>query len=289
MSELREDAFFFPSGGRWLYGVLHAPAADAPALAEPRGVIACSAFAEEHTLSHRIGITFARQLAQQGHWVLRFDYFGCGDSAGDFEEATLQTRLRDIESAVGVMRQRMGAGSITLWGLRLGATLACLAAEKDRTIAGLLLWEPIVHVPAYFDQFLRMQVMAGVPADGASEQTREGLLSELTAGQVVDVLGFGLGPQCFHEFNTLDFLGGVGEFPGRVSIVAINKRTRERKDLQLLADAYRQHGTSVNMAAVQEQNFWIDPNDAFREIQSWQGHEALFAESSRWLAEQENV
>jgi exosortase A-associated hydrolase 2 len=286
MTASHEEAFYFSSAGQALYGVLHAPAADGPRLPAPRGVVYCAPFAEEQTLTHRVGVTFARQLAAQGYWVLRFDYYGCGDSAGEFEEATLQTRLADIAAAVGMLRERMGAGKVTLWGFRLGATLACLAAEQDSEIDSLLLWEPIVNVPAYFDQFLRMQVMAGVPAPGTNQQTREGLLADLAAGQVVDVLGYGLGPQCFAEFQAVAFPAELERFAGRALIVAINKRTRERKDLQGLADAYREHGAEVIMAAVQEQSFWIDPNDSFRESEFWHGHEALYAESRRWLAEE---
>ena len=70
------------------------------------------------------------QLAAQGWHVLRFDYFGTGDSAGEFDEADLTGWEADIEQALDELLDMAGARKVALVGLRLGATLAARVAAR---------------------------------------------------------------------------------------------------------------------------------------------------------------
>ena len=64
------------------------------------GVVLVSPFAEEKVRSMRVYVSLARALAARGAAVLCFDYYGDGDSEGEFEQATFEDRLDDIEAAV---------------------------------------------------------------------------------------------------------------------------------------------------------------------------------------------
>ena len=70
-----------------------------PSHAMRGGVLLCHAFAEEKLWSHRVYVTFARELAALGYAVLRFDFRGEGDSDLEFEQATISTRIADVITA----------------------------------------------------------------------------------------------------------------------------------------------------------------------------------------------
>src|SRR5581483_3231650 len=77
--------------------------------------------------------------AAQDRAYLRFDYFGHGQSGGDFRDATV-TRWRDDALA---MLDRLTGGAQILVGSSMGAWLALLAAlARPQRVVGLLLIAP---------------------------------------------------------------------------------------------------------------------------------------------------
>ena len=72
----REQAFTFDCDGESLLGLLHRPAADAPADAEQTGVVIIVGGPQYRAGSHRQFVHLARALAGAGHPVLRFDVRG---------------------------------------------------------------------------------------------------------------------------------------------------------------------------------------------------------------------
>jgi pimeloyl-ACP methyl ester carboxylesterase len=83
------------------------------------------------------------RLAKLGHAVLRFDYSGAGDSAGESVHGDVDLWLGDIAAAIDEVRRRRRASHVTLLGLRFGATLAALAAARRDDVDRLVLWEPV--------------------------------------------------------------------------------------------------------------------------------------------------
>jgi pimeloyl-ACP methyl ester carboxylesterase len=94
----------------------------------------------------------ALRLASQGIPVLRFDYHGCGDSAGEAAAGCLERWTADISAAITELKRRTGPGRVGLVGMRLGGALASLAAAGRADIAGLALWEPVVNGRVYLDE-----------------------------------------------------------------------------------------------------------------------------------------
>jgi hypothetical protein len=76
---------------------------------------------------------------------MRFDYLGCGDSAGEIEDASIPAWLASIRLAAMELRKLSQSTQLAVVGLRLGATLASLATAqgliKPRQ---LVLWSPVV-------------------------------------------------------------------------------------------------------------------------------------------------
>lgn len=144
--------FYFGAPAKPLFGVYTAPGGHQP----PRGaVLLCYPFGPEYLRSHRALRELSHHLSLRGQHTLRFDYFGCGDSAGATEDGTMEQWLEDIAHAVDELREASGFRRVSLLGLRFGATLAALFAGRDRDIAKLVLWDPIVSGSAYLKELSR--------------------------------------------------------------------------------------------------------------------------------------
>lgn len=138
------NSFYFGHASRALFGAFHAPQVSPRSTA----VLLCNPFGEEAVRAHRIHRVLATQLSRAGYGVLRFDYFGTGDSAGMGEEATLEEWTDNVATAAEELRRRTGVSRLAISGLRLGATIAALASPRI-TPHHLLLWDPVVEGAPY--------------------------------------------------------------------------------------------------------------------------------------------
>jgi pimeloyl-ACP methyl ester carboxylesterase len=112
-------------------------------------VLLCYPAVQEYNAAHWAFRRLASMLARDGHHVLRFDYFGTGDSGGDCSDASPESALADIAEAVRELQDLSGARSVSLLGMRLGATFATLAAARGVRLRRLILWEPVVFGRSY--------------------------------------------------------------------------------------------------------------------------------------------
>jgi uncharacterized protein len=142
----------FGSPQRELFGMLHRPERGAGGT----GVLVCNPFGQEAVRSHRLFRVMAERLVRSGLPVLRFDYFGTGDSAGDEDDADLDAWQRDILCAHGELVQRSGCTRVVWLGARLGGTLALRAsAHAEAEPAAVVAWDPILDGPAYLGTLAR--------------------------------------------------------------------------------------------------------------------------------------
>ena len=133
--------FYFGPPDKQLFGCYHAPQSQVP---RSCAVVLCYPAGQEYIRSHRSFLQLANRIARAGFHVLRFDFYGCGDSAGSDTDVRLPQLSRDIHHAVDLMRAKYGVTEIVLVGLRLGAALALLTAAERSDIDKIVLWEPTV-------------------------------------------------------------------------------------------------------------------------------------------------
>ncbi|HEV8500070.1 MAG TPA: hydrolase 2, exosortase A system-associated [Casimicrobiaceae bacterium] len=166
----------------------------APGHGSLRGVIVhVPAFAEEMNKCRPMVALAARRLAASGFGVLEIDLLGCGDSTGDFADASFDAWIDDIVAAVRWVRGRDDA-ALWLWGVRAGALLAAAATRHLAEAASVLLWQPVLSGRVMLSQFLRLKLAADALAgDGARAGTRQ-LRAELARGTPVDIAGYRLTP-----------------------------------------------------------------------------------------------
>ncbi len=136
-----ERALAFDCGGERLYGILSLPARGAGA---SRGVLVVVGGPQYRAGSHRQFTLLARDLAQGGVPVLRFDYRGMGDSQGairpfDEVEDDLRAAIDAFMAAAPDLRE------VVLWGLCDAASAIGMYAARDPRVAGLVLLNPWVR------------------------------------------------------------------------------------------------------------------------------------------------
>jgi alpha-beta hydrolase superfamily lysophospholipase len=124
---------------RPLFGWLHVPAD-----AQARGsVLLCPTLGIEAASSRYTYRTLADRLAAAGLVVLRFDYDGTGDSAGDGDDPDrVASWLGSIRAALELIRS-LGTGRTSVVGMRIGATLAAESLSSEMALVDdLVLWDP---------------------------------------------------------------------------------------------------------------------------------------------------
>lgn len=223
-------------------------------------VVHVMAFAEEMNKSRRAVAQQARALAEAGFAVLQLDLLGCGDSAGDFSDATWEAWRRDVATACswlrGWQRDRRPAAQdapLWLWGLRAGCLLAAEALPLLGEPAGLLFWQPQLQGNQVLQQFLRLQ-----SAGAALGRRIQGPLARdlLNAGQVADVAGYGLNP-----LLTTGMEAATGRPPaGECRLVWLEVSSRPEPALAPAAARFvaewQAQGWQVEASAVPGPPFW---------------------------------
>jgi exosortase A-associated hydrolase 2 len=185
------EAFFEPApdGGQRLY-LHHRP----PAGRALKGaVLYVHPWAEEMNKSRRMVALASRALAAEGWAVLQPDLLGCGDSSGDFADATWQAWVDDVTRAAHWLQARHPGAPLWLWGLRAGALLATAAAPRITGPLNLLFWQPAQQGKTLLHQFLRLKAAAQL-ADGGGKAILAAARADLAAGRAVHVVGYSLPP-----------------------------------------------------------------------------------------------
>ncbi len=145
-----ELPLYFGAGGE-LFGLYQS--AGTPAR---KAVLLCPPLGQEQIRCHRLYRQLAHALAAEGIPVLRFDYYGCGDSAGASAQVDWQRCLADARDAADELRQRSKTDRVIAFGARLGGSIALTAAAAAR-FSELVVWDPVLDGNAYVARLDAMQ------------------------------------------------------------------------------------------------------------------------------------
>lgn len=156
------ELFYFGDPAKQLFGVYHASQSQQKSSI---GLVMCYPIWHEYHYYHRAYIILAKALSLAGIDVLRFDYYGSGDSSGDDSECSMTQWCRDISTAVKELKYGCGLKKICLLGSRFGGSLAMRVGSESGEIDGIVLWDPVVGGREYlrdlrrnYHKFLRFQL-----------------------------------------------------------------------------------------------------------------------------------
>lgn len=233
-------ACYFGSPDQRLFGILDEPDGDA---AGEAGVVLCYPYGPDYATAFRSFRILATRLAKAGFHVLRFDYLGTGDSSGDADAASIGQWISDVGTAIGELREKRGVREVSLVGLRLGATLAALAAAQSAQVGRVVLWEPVVDGRQYLaeQQALHREWLREALRDGRNARSADD-----------DLLGYRLGDRLRRDFGNLS-LWTLDEAPAP-AVCLLSREASQESDR--LAESLRAAGAQVDAQHVEGPAVW---------------------------------
>jgi len=107
-------------------------------------VILCHGLGVDKNEDQNIFVRLAKELAQKGLPVFRFDFMAHGESQGKPEDLTILREKIDLEAAVKLLK-KMGYKEFDILGASLGGGAVCLfSAANENIIRALVLWNALI-------------------------------------------------------------------------------------------------------------------------------------------------
>lgn len=259
--------FYFGAETRRLFGIFEPLRVKSSSVG---AAVLCYPWGSEYLLVHRAMRQLSSRLTMTRYNVLRFDYFGSGDSAGELNEADLSGWQADIDTAIDEMKDMTGAARVALIGLRIGASLAArVAVARPKEIESLVLWDPIVSGPEYLRELLSK---ADLPTKMAFNPRYPMAVEDI--GEAVNVEGYTLTQAFSRDFASLDLIALAPALTARTLLVS-SKGVRPDQATSRLASAAT-NGTiraeyveSIRPWAVDPKYMGGLPTDVVQRIVQW--------------------
>ncbi len=199
------------------------------------GVLLCQPVGHEYMCSYRAFRVLASHLANAGFPVLRFDYEGSGDSVAAAENSqSVPTWTSNISTAADELIRRSNCEKIVLVGLRLGASLAAIAAASRTDVDSLVLWSPCTTGRS----FLRQTRMLGI---AASHEPKDLTSSE----DGLEASGFLLASRAVADIARIELDKGIGF---RAASILVMTRDDVVATEESLVNAIRKSGVNCEEA-----------------------------------------
>ncbi|MEO6420196.1 MAG: hypothetical protein ABIP39_12345, partial [Polyangiaceae bacterium] len=157
---------------------------------------------EELARTRKALVTLARELAQQGVDVVRFDYFGTGLSAGKFDQFTIEGARAQLDEVMNYCREQ-GATRIHLIGVRFGGYLALsnLISPHGSPCDNVVAWEPTTDLASHIEDLFRSDAANQMITYGRAQRTKEEIIAKLKKSGSEMIAGYRLSHHAFEEFT----------------------------------------------------------------------------------------
>lgn len=249
--------FYFGTSQKPLFGVYHPPHRGSD---RHRGVVICYPFGQEYMRGHRAFRQLGLMLSRTGFHVLRFDYYGTGDSGGNATEVTLSGWVHDVRAAADELMDMAELPTVSLVGTRLGAAIGVEAAVTRSDIDAIVLWDPVVSGADYLKEIV-------VGADAAPSNGNG-------AGVIAMVHGFPMTRALSDELRSVDIAGRIPQARTRI-IVSSEQSTYSRLRHAWPNAEYVNVPSKGNWNELDNFGSALVPQEIIRDIVEWFGGAAL--------------
>jgi len=201
-----EEPGYISTGAGGLFRVLHRPEGAARA-----AVLMLAPCGDEKRAAYGTFARLARRLAGAGAAVLRFDYYGTGDSAGESADASLSTMKRDAAAAAAELKALVPDAPAALLGVRVGGSLALelaakLGASRAAAVAPVTGGANWLRQERGRRQLRRSMVRKEMAAAGGAAAEIEA--APLPEGAAEDLDGLPVSAKFIEELEAFDLAGG---------------------------------------------------------------------------------
>jgi len=225
--------FFFGPSAQPRFGLLHPPASER---ARRAGVLLCYPGTQEYNISHWAFRKLAGLLSRAGFPVLRFDWAGTGDSAGEIASGRVATWIEDVALAAQELKDAAEVERVSLVGMRLGAALAARAVAGGMAVEDLVLWEPVLSGKRYLAEL-----------EALDRRELDRLLHEGGAGPE-ELGGYPFSAQMRADLESLDAAAAIPREARRVWLFT----DHPSPEVEEAAQAWAAAGVKVSSQVVQD-------------------------------------
>lgn len=197
-----EQQIIIHTDSQQLSSVLHMPQCNEHE--KKPAVVICHGFISSKVGQHRVFVSLARQLCQDGFIVLRFDYSGCGESSGEYRDVTITQQIEETKKIIDFVAEHpnVDTANITLLGHSMGGAIAASVAAIDTRIQQLILLSPVAE-PLH-------DILGILGQERYQRCLQEG---------IVNYEGFEIGKDFFSSLSQVNPLAGIHQFKGNVLLV----------------------------------------------------------------------
>ena len=233
---------FFGSSASPLFGIFEAPA---DKVAKGHGVVLCPPVAQEHVRTHSLMRLVSAALVRAGYHTLRFDWFGVGDSAGSYEQATLTRWNDDVVQASTELRDLSGVRKVSLFGVRVGATIALRAARQIKATH-------VIALDAVLDGVAHVLSQRAIHTEALASSKRYWQRSATPRGVDRELVGFRVSDEFLAELRNIRRDALLDLTSIRVTLLESSSRQEARAYLDTLTGA----GVSTSHGEVELTSSW---------------------------------
>jgi alpha-beta hydrolase superfamily lysophospholipase len=210
---------WFGPDDRPLFGWLHTPVGGVVR----GGVVLCQPLGIEAICTYFSYRLLAEELAGRGLAVLRFDYDGTGDSAGNETDPDRLDAWLDSVSAATDFLLDAGVPRCGLLGIRMGGLFAAAEACRRGGVDALVLWDTCLSGRSFLREQRFLRLLSGTGHDQVAEADGE------PGDEAVEAPGLRIEPETVKALSDLDLGRMAGTLATRTLVLTPPGSSRPRR------------------------------------------------------------
>jgi pimeloyl-ACP methyl ester carboxylesterase len=251
----------------------------------PIGWVICHSYGIEQVNTHRLEVVAARAMARAGFPVLRFHVQGYGDSQLRGQAVDVSWHLEGGADAVELVRRLEGVTAVGVLGVRFGAMVAAMLAERTE-LPIMALWQPFTSGAQFLEEFLQTAFFEQM-FDQLSQESRSaaGLAEHLDAQGWKDLNGFRFTRQAYEAISAMDLTRDVTGFRGSALVIGLSRSGAMPRQAAELAAHLRGLGAACDERTIRDNSAPMLGQHHFMKIGDGEVERDIFFQAFQAIAE----